>query len=258
MSTTVERAAGVPLAEQTNPLGPPLPRLTPKAEVALLARMLFREGYDDHLAGHIAYRQDDGTFLTNPFGLAWDEIRAGDVMRMDLDGNVLEGPWTVSPAIELHLALHRRRHDVVVSVHNHPRWGTIWADMRRVPAVYDQTAAMVADPIALYGTYGGTVNDAEEARRIADAIGDARCALLANHGVLVAANDVAHAYHRSMVLEWRCRQAWHVEAAGGGVALEGPEIDQFARIFDYVPFPHLFEAMARRELRADPSVLDED
>src|SRR3954467_8800170 len=100
-----------------NPLAPALPELTPAAELALLARMLFREGYDDHLAGHITYKQPDGTLLVNPFGMPWDEVRAGDVMRIALEGNVLEGPWTVPPAIPLPLELPRARHDVTVAVH---------------------------------------------------------------------------------------------------------------------------------------------
>src|ERR1700694_4965500 len=111
--------------EITNPMAPPLPELTPAADGALLARMLHREGYDDHLAGHITYRQPDGTLLVNPFGLTWDEITASDIMRTDMDGNVLEGRWTVTPAITLHTEVHKARHDVGVAVHNHPRWGTI-------------------------------------------------------------------------------------------------------------------------------------
>jgi L-ribulose-5-phosphate 4-epimerase len=239
-----------------NPMAPPLPELTPQAEVALLCRTLHREGYDDHLSGHITYRQPDGTLLVNPFGLTWDEVRASDILRIDLDGNVLEGHWTVTPAIPLHLELHRARHDVTVAVHNHPRWGTIWADVRRVPAVYDQTSAMVPGDPALYADFEGSVDAVANARACVEALGDARMALLANHGVLVVGKDVAQAHHRSVVLEWRCRQAWHVEAVGGGVALD-PEVNRrFAAPFDHVSFPGLWEAMCRRELRLDPSILD--
>ena len=94
-----------------NPMAPPLPALSPQAELALLCRTLFREGYDDHLAGHITYRQPDGTLLVNPWGLTWDEVRASDVLRIDTDGNLLEGRWTVTPAIPLHVELHRARPD---------------------------------------------------------------------------------------------------------------------------------------------------
>jgi ribulose-5-phosphate 4-epimerase/fuculose-1-phosphate aldolase len=239
-----------------NPTAPPLPELTPQAELALLCRTLFREGYDDHLAGHITYRQPDGTLLVNPWGLTWDEVRASDVLRIDGDGTLLEGRWTVTPAITLHLELHRARDDIRVAVHNHPRWGTLWADMCRIPPVYDQTSAMVPGDPALYAEFEGSVDAVDNARACVEALGDCRMALLANHGVLVVGRDIAQAHHRSIVLEWRCRQAWHVEAAGGGVPLD-PEVHRrFAAPFDHVSFPGLWDAMCRRELRLDPTVLD--
>ncbi len=239
-----------------NPLAPALPPLTPQAEVALLCRTLFREGYDDHLSGHITYKQPDGTLLCNPFGLTWEEVCAGDIMHIDLDGNVLDGRWTVTPAITLHLELHRARDDVGVAVHNHPRWGTIWADLHRVPPIYDQTSAMVPGDPALYDDFGGSVDAVENARGCVEALADGRMALLANHGVLVVGRDIAQAHHRAIVLEWRCRQAWHVEAVGGGVPVRPEVAERFSAPFDHVSFPGLFEAMARRELRADPTILD--
>lgn len=238
-----------------NPPAPSLPELTPEAEVALLARTLHREGYDDHLAGHITYRQPDGTLLVNPFALPWDELRPSDIMRIDLDGNVLAGPWTVTPAITLHLELHRARPETVVALHNHPRWGTIFADLRRVPGVYDQTAAMMPGDPALYDEYDGSVDSVANARKCVEALGDARCALLANHGVLVVGKDIQQAHHRAVVLEWRCRQAWHVESVGGGAAMRHDVVKRFAAPFDQVSFPGLWEAMVRRELRADPGLL---
>jgi ribulose-5-phosphate 4-epimerase/fuculose-1-phosphate aldolase len=237
-------------------IAPPLPTLTPAQELALLARMLHREGYDDHLAGHITYKQPDGTFLVNPFGLTWDELRASDVMRMDADGKLLGGPWTITPAITLHVELHRARHDVGVAVHNHPRWSTIYADLQRAPEVYDQTSATYSGDVALFDDYSGSVDQLENARAAVEAIGTADVALLANHGILVLAQNPAMAFLRASSFEWRCRQAWHVEAVGKGVPLR-PEVQQsFGAYFVDNPFPGLFEAMARRELRSDPSVLD--
>ena len=40
-----------------------LPELTLKQELVLLARTLWREGYNDHLAGHITVNLHDGTLL---------------------------------------------------------------------------------------------------------------------------------------------------------------------------------------------------
>lgn len=237
-------------------LAPPLPEISPRAEVALLCRMLHREGYDDHLAGHITYAQADGSLLCNPFGLAWDELRASDVMRIDRSGAVLDGPWTVTPAIELHLALHRARDDVVVAVHNHPRWGTVWADMHRVPPVYDQTGALTDGDPALHDEYQGAVADVANAEAAVAAMGGAKTALLANHGVLVVGDSIRQAHLRAITLEWRCRQAWHVEACGGGVPLVPAVRNGLGARVDAGGFTGLLEAMIRRELRHDPAVLD--
>jgi ribulose-5-phosphate 4-epimerase/fuculose-1-phosphate aldolase len=233
-----------------------LPDLTPRAELALLCRTLFREGYDDHLAGHITYRQPDGTFLVNPWELTWDEVRASDVVRMDADGNKVDGRWSVTPAITLHTELHAQRDDVVVAIHNHSRWGTVWADLQRVPPVYDQTSAAVDGPIAVFDEYEGDVANQENAAAAVRALGDAKMALLANHGVFVVGGGVRQAHLRAVTLEWRCRQAWHVEALGNGVPMREEVSERFGSLLDRFGFPGLWEAMCRRELRADPTVLD--
>ncbi len=243
---------------ETLPLPFPTMSLTPEQEIALLARTLFTEGYDDHLAGHITYKQPDGTFLVNPWGLTWDEVCASDIARIDKKGTQLDGRWQISPAITLHVVLHEHRHDAGVVVHNHPRWGTLWADAQRIPPIYDQTGAMCSGEITLSNEYEGPVADKSNANDAINGLGSASVALLANHGVMVIGRDIQDAYIRAMVLEWRCRQAWHVEALGGGV----PVNDEIAR---NVPiqiesspngFDGVFEAMCRRVIRKDPGVLD--
>ena len=70
-----------------------LPEISPKAQVALMCRILFAEGWDDHIAGHITVRQPDGTILTNPWELTWDEVTADDIVTIDAEGNVLDSDW---------------------------------------------------------------------------------------------------------------------------------------------------------------------
>jgi ribulose-5-phosphate 4-epimerase/fuculose-1-phosphate aldolase len=238
--TTVEsgKPTQMKAMKVTKAYAPALPDLAPAQELALLARCLFSEGYDDHLAGHITYKQPDGTFLVNPFGLTWDELRASDVMRMDADGKELDGPWTITPAITLHVELHKARHDVGVAIHNHSRWGTIWADIGRAPE------------------YWGAVDDPRNAEAAVKAMGDANVGLLANHGVLVLARDVEQAYLRAMSFEWRCRQAWHIAAAGGGTPMNRDAARSYGEFFNTHQFTGLFDSMARRELRRDPTILD--
>ena len=232
-----------------------LPPLSPEAELALLCRALHREGYADHIAGHITIKQPDGTMLVNPWELAWDELTASDVLRLDRDGQVISGEWNVTPAIPLHVAIHQRRKDVQVIIHNHSMFGTLWADARKIPSIFDQTGSYVDGDLVLVDEYSGTVDGREAAESCAESLGDAKWALLANHGVLIVARDVRQAHLRAITLEWRARQAWHLAAMRAKVPMAQAQALAVGGRVDSEGFPFLWEAMARREIRLDPNVL---
>jgi ribulose-5-phosphate 4-epimerase/fuculose-1-phosphate aldolase len=232
--------------------------LTPREELALLARMLWREGYNDHLAGHITMNLGDGTLLCNPWLLTWDEIRPRDVIRIDLDGRVVEGDWPVPLGIPLHLELHKLRPGVQVAMHSHPLYGTVWSDMREVPPAYDQSSSLGGGELVLVDEYGGGVSDANAARDAVEALGDSELALLAGHGVFVLGATVRAVHQRAVALEQRCKHAWHVRAAGG--PKDSPLPDWYAERAvgsDGNRFVGFWEAMARAELRADPTLLED-
>ena len=161
------------------------PELTEREQIVLLARALWHEGYDDHLAGHITVNQGDGTLLCNPWLLTWEEFGPDDVIRIDLEGNVLEGDWPAPLGIPLHLELHKARPGIGWALHHHSRWGTVWADMKRVPPIHDQTAAGGGGQLVLVDEYDGNVGDANAAAKAVEKMGEADLALLAHHGVFV-------------------------------------------------------------------------
>jgi ribulose-5-phosphate 4-epimerase/fuculose-1-phosphate aldolase len=232
--------------------------LTPAQAFAVFARALFRIGYDDGLAGHITLRQDDGTFLTNPFAVAWDEIRASDVAVCTADGEQIAGPYAINPAVSLHFALHRLR-DVSVIVHNHPRYATAWSAHGRVPPVYDQSSALMSGDLVFVEEYTGTVEKADAAERVLELMGPASMAILAQHGVLVTADGLDQALTRCRVLELRAEHAWHAEALGASpTPLPAFMVQQLADGIDRMAkgaFPGYFALMARREIARDDAVL---
>jgi ribulose-5-phosphate 4-epimerase/fuculose-1-phosphate aldolase len=232
-----------------------VPELSPHAELAVAARALYSEGYDDHDSGHITYRQPDDSFLALPAGVGWNEARACDVIRIDPDGRLLEGHRPPPAAITLHLEFHKIRPGCAVAVHQHPRYATIWSALGRVPAVYDQRAATLPDSaVVVYDDYQGIVSDVAAARAAARAVGNAKCALLRNHGVFVVGDSIAQAYTNAVAIEWRCRQAWFVEAIAQATAGERRTVPDYGRrsIEDSISgdgiVPGLWEWAVRREL----------
>lgn len=234
-----------------------MPDLTPREELVVLARALWREGYNDHLAGHITVNLGDGTLLCNPWLLTWAELRPSQVLRIDLDGRVVEGDWPVPLGIPLHLELHKVRSDVGWAVHNHPLFGTVWADLAEVPPILDQSSALGGGALAVVDEYEGPVNDANSARRAVTQMGDASMALLAGHGVFILGRSARAVHQRAVALEQRCQHAWYARAAGGTDASRVPDafIDLVARS-DGEGFVGFWEAAVRAELASEPSLLD--
>lgn len=234
-----------------------LPDLSPREELVLLARTLWREGYSDHLAGHITYNAGDGTLLCNPWLVLWCELRPHQLIRIDLQGNVVEGDWPVPPGIPLHLALHEARPGIAWAMHNHPLYGTVLADMGIVPPPMDQSSALGGGELVLVDEYQGGVDSMEAARSAVAKMGEADLALLAGHGVFVLGSSARAVHQRAVALEQRCQRAWHVLAAGG--TLDTPVaqwwMDRIRRS-DGNGFHGFWEAMARQELNADPTLLD--
>lgn len=235
-----------------------IPDLNRREELVLLARALWREGYNDHLAGHITYNLGDGTLLCNPWLLTWDEIRPEQVIRIDLEGNIVEGDWPVPLGIPLHLALHQARHDVAWAMHNHPLFGTVWSDIGEVPPAMDQSSSLGGggQPV-IVREYDGAVNAMDAARHAIDTFGSAEVGLLAGHGVFVLGSTPRAVFQRAVALEQRCQHAFFVRAAGGELRTPLPDWwTQRMAGSDGNGFVGFWEAAVRQELRADPTLLD--
>ena len=235
-----------------------IPDLSPQEELVLLARALWREGYDDHLAGHITINRGDGTLWCNPWLLHWEELRPEHIIAIDLDGNVVEGDWPAPLGIPLHLELHKARPDVQVAMHSHPLFATVWADIGEVPPRMDQSSSLGGGgDLVLVDEYDGAVNSAAAAAATVDKLGEANLALLAGHGVFVLGSTVRAVHQRAVALEQRCQRAWHARAITDGPLqskLPDSYLNQISKS-DGNGFIGFWEAAVRAELRADPMLL---
>ena len=195
--------------------------------------------------------------MCNPWLLTWAELRPSQVLRIDLDGRVVEGDWPVPLGIPLHLELHKARSDVGWALHNHPLFGTVWADLGEVPPILDQSSALGGGTLTLVDEYEGPVNDSNSARRAVTEMGDASLALLAGHGVFILGGSARAVHQRAVALEQRCQHAWYARAAGGNDVSKVPDtfINMVARS-DGEGFIGFWEAAVRAELAAEPELLD--
>ena len=175
-------------------------------ELAAAFRLAALFGWDDHVATHMSARLPDGSFLMNPFGLLFEEITASSLMRIDLDGNVLEIPegCMLNPAgFTVHSAVLLGRPDVNCAIHFHTHDGVAVSALKEGLLPLSQNALNIWADVG-YHEFEGVITATEERDRLAADMGSKNLLILRNHGTLAAGRSIASAFYRIQALEWAC------------------------------------------------------
>ena len=163
----------------------------------------FHEGIDNHFT--LALPGDAKRFLLNPYGLHWSEVRASDLLEVDVAGNVLRGDGMADrTALCIHAPIHKRGHACVL--HTHMPYATALTQLEDMTVeMIGQNALGFAGEIAYDYSYGGLALDMAEGERMAEIMGDKLVLMLANHGVIVCGKSVADAFNSLYFLERACQ-----------------------------------------------------
>jgi ribulose-5-phosphate 4-epimerase/fuculose-1-phosphate aldolase len=140
-------------------------------------------------------------------------VRAADILRLDADGEIVGGPWDVTPAVFLHTELHRTRADATIIVHNHPYYATLLAALHETPRIVHQNSCIFHRELAFVDEYAG-VDDAEHGKWLATQVGDASGILLAHHGAIVTGSTIGEACYKAVAFERMCRFTYDILVAG--------------------------------------------
>jgi len=68
-----------------------------------------------------------GLVVIKPSGVPYEEMRAEDMVVIDLEGNVVEGKLKPSSDAPTHLVLYKAFANIGGIVHTHSKWATSWA-----------------------------------------------------------------------------------------------------------------------------------
>lgn len=179
-----------------------------RVEMAVLHRAAaahgFHEGIDNHFSLAVPGRDD--LFLLNRFGPHWSEMRASDILAIDLDGTVVDGSghWEVT-AFMIHRAVHRAHPAARCALHTHMPYATALSMTSEGLDTRSSQNAMYFHGRIARVAYGGLADGSGEGDRLGAAITDGAWVLmLDNHGVLVVGETPAAAWQRLYFLERAC------------------------------------------------------
>ena len=178
-----------------------------KERLAAAFRIFGKFGFSEGVAGHITARDPEHTdaFWVNAFGQPFSDISVSDLLLVAHTGEILEGDYAVNQAaFAIHSGIHMARPDVVAAAHSHSLHGKAWSALGRMLDPITQDACVFHGNHVLFDDYTGVVNDPEEGKRIAYALGDKGAAILRNHGLLTVGSSIADAFLGMFILQRAC------------------------------------------------------
>lgn len=163
-----------------------------KEEICKTIRRLFSRGLISALGGNISARLPGSSeFWITPSGVFKGELEPEDLVKVDLDGRVLEGFLRPSVETPFHAMIYRRRADVnaVVHSHNPVTTGLALAGIEIKPVTIEAAAVLRRVRVVPWA-FPGT--DAL-ANLIGEYIEGARALVLMNHGVVGVGSNLLEA-----------------------------------------------------------------
>jgi len=228
-----------------------------RVDLAAMYRLAAHYNYDDLVWNHITMRVpgSDHDFFLNKFGLLYNEVTASNLIKVDANGTVLEGPAEVNTAgFVIHSAIHN----------DFPKWKVVFhahvPDALAVTALANGFEHLVQDTSMLYGEIGyhdweGLSLTLEERERLAKNMDGNRALIMRNHGFLTVGETPGEAFMVMHYLTRGCRTL--LKAHGSGLEVDPGPTDIWElskRQYDNFPLgKHEWPALMRMLDQQDPS-----
>ena len=239
-----------------------------RVQLAAAYRLVDHFGWTELIYGHLTTRipGPEHHFLINPYGLNYDEVTASNLVKIDLDGNIIgHSDYPVSAAgFVIHSAIHMvEGGDNHCVMHTHTRAGMAIAAIKEGLLPVSMTSTAFFERIA-YHDYEGPSLYNDERERLIDSLGDKKAMILRNHGLLTVGRTIPEAFLRLYRLERACQVQVDAAAAGTLNIMPGHVAEKSGRDMDTFSAKETnqgvgaieFAALMRKIDKIDPSYRD--
>lgn len=178
-----------------------------KRLLAQACRILAMEGQGDAAWGHATARlPGSDTFWMKPAGMGLEEVKAEDMILVDLDGRVVRGKRPRHIEVFIHSEVMRARPEVGAVVHTHVVAPTVFAALG-VPLrpVTHEACVFVPPDIPRFDETTDLISTPERGKAVARTLGDRNALILLSHGIVAAGPSIQEATINALVLDKAAR-----------------------------------------------------
>jgi L-fuculose-phosphate aldolase len=171
-----------------------------REEIVRYGRTLHERGLVAAMDGNLSVRLKGERILVTPTCVSKGNMRAADMVVVDMEGQRVSGRRNVTSEIGMHLLIYRMRPDIQAIVHAHPPTATGFAAAGIAltqPLVCEVVMGLGCIPLARYGTPGTS----ELARTLEPFVPHYDAILMSNHGVVAYGDTLERAYMKMETVE---------------------------------------------------------
>lgn len=197
-----------------------------RVDLAAAHRLCVLYGWSHLIFNHISMRVpgEPRAFLLKPHALLFEEVRASNLLKLDMDGGKLDETKNVNTAgFNIHGGLLRAKPRLNCVLHVHTNTGMAISAHPKGILPMTQGAMRFYNRLSYHG-YEGIAEDEAECARLAADLGDNRAMILRNHGLLTAGRTVSEAVTLMKYLIAAAETQMMLEATGVEIVLPKPEL----------------------------------
>lgn len=198
--------------------------LEERKEIVEYGKKLITSNLTKGTGGNLSiYNRKEKLMAISPSGIDYFKIKPEDVVVLDLHGNIIDGERKPSSELDMHKIFYANRDDIEAIIHTHTVFATTISCLNiTLPPVHYMIALAGPDiRCAKYATYGTP----ELAENAFQAMKDRYAVLLANHGLLAGAKDLANAFNITEEIEYCAELYYRAKSIGDPVILPQDEMD---------------------------------
>ncbi len=183
-----------------------------RQELAACYRIFDMLGWGESIYNHISVKvpDEEDAFLINPFGLLYSEVCASNLVKIDIEGNTLDGsPYPVNKAgFTQHAYFHRHLERAHAICHSHTTASMAVCSLEGGLQPTNFYACNFIGKLAYHDFEGVTVRG-EEGERLLANLGDKHILMLRNHGPVVMGRTLQEMF----IQHWALQRACEIQVA---------------------------------------------
>ena len=175
-----------------------------KQEICEVGHRLYAHGFVAANDGNISVKLSENEFYCTPTGVSKGSLTPEMIIKIDAEGNKLEGTLNPSSEIKMHLRVFRERPDVNAVVHAHPPVATAFT-VAGIPLdryILPEAVLTIGDvPTCAYAT----PSTMEIPDSLMPYIQEHDAFMLKNHGALTVGNTLTRAFFTMEEVEFNAK-----------------------------------------------------